>query len=159
MKKKGIDLATFVGGIVRALTKAQQALPHARREQISKHFEQDENSGHYKPKILTFEVSPDQVVKIPTYSLARVNNIGIDSAIISCSARIIHVEQNQLNCDITDHDSEAVYSVVPSRNGRGNFEIKIRFEKKLDCEAENKLAEFLQGTVEVETETEEKETS
>ena len=87
--KKGVDLASFVGGIVRALTKGQQALPKARREQITKHFEYDDTENLYRPKTLDFEISAGQVVKVPTFSLARVNNIGIDSAVISCSARIV----------------------------------------------------------------------
>ena len=149
--KKGVDLASFVGGIVRALTKGQQALPKARREQITKHFEYDDTEKLYRPKTLDFEISAGQVVKVPTFSLARVNNIGIDSAVISCSARIVSVEDSELNCELADHTSLVKYEVIPARSGRGNFDIKIRFEKKTDCEAEEKLNEFLQGLVEIET--------
>lgn len=151
MGKKGVDLASFVGGIVRALTKGQQALPNARREQIEKHFDYDESEKVYRPKTFDFEISEGQRVKVPTFVLARVNNIGIDSAVISCAARIVDVADTELNCELTDHNSLVKYEVIPARSGRGNFEIKIKFEKKLDCEAENKLAEFLQGLVEVET--------
>lgn len=145
-----MDLASFVGGIVRALTKAQQALPKARREQITKHFDYDEEQKTYRPKTMDFEISKGQRVQVPTFVLARVNNIGIDSAVVSCSARIVNVEDVPLDCELSDHDSLVKYEVTPSRSGRGNFEIKIRFEKKTDCEAEEKLAEFLQGLIEVE---------
>ena len=148
--RKGVDLASFIGGIVRALTKGQQALPKARREQITKHFDYDESENVYRPKTMDFEIAAGQMVKIPTFSLARVNNIGISDAVVSCAARIVSVEDMPTDCEITDHTSLVKYEVIPARSGRGNFEIKIRFEKKDDCEAENKLNEFLQGLVEVE---------
>ena len=116
--KKGVDLASFVGGIVRALTKGQQALPKARREQISKHFDYDEAKNLHRPKTLDFEISAGQVVKVPTFSLARVNNIGIDSAVVSCAARIVSVEDSELNCELADHNSLVKYEVIPARSGR-----------------------------------------
>ena len=149
--KKGVDLASFVGGIVRALTKAQQALPKSRIEQIEKHFDYDEAENLYRPKMLDFKITKNQLVKMPTFSLARVNNIGICDAVVSCSARIVSVEDVPTDCEITDQKSLVKYEVIPARSGRGNFDIKIRFEKKTDCEAEEKLNEFLQGLVEIET--------
>ena len=70
-KKGGIDLATFVGGIVRALTKGQQALAKSRMENITKHFEKD-SEGIYKPNLMTFQVGKGQVLSVPKYVLSHV---------------------------------------------------------------------------------------
>lgn len=150
-KKKGVDLASFVGGMVRAFTKGQQALPKARREQIEKHFDYDSEADIYRPKKMVFEVAEGQSVSVPSFLLGLVNPMGIDKAQITCAARIVSVEDSEIDCELADHDSLVKYKVIPARSGRGNFEIRIQFEKKMDCEAENKLAEFLQNTVEVET--------
>ena len=150
-RRATMDLATFVSGIVRALTKGQQALPRARMEQIEKHFERETETGFYKPKTTDFKISEKQALSIPNYCSSRTNNIGIDSAIIRCSARIVDVEQTDLNCPLTDHKSEVKYCVVPSTPDKKSFEIEIKFSKKSDCEAENKLTEILNGLIEVET--------
>ena len=148
-KKGGIDLATFVSGIVRALTKGQQALPKARREQIEKHFDKDPETGLYKPKMMVSELCRYQVVNVPSYSLARVNNIGIEAAIIKCSARIVDVDQEEIDCELADHTHQVKYFVKPATPNNKSFEIEIKFSKKQDCEAESKLAEYQDGLVEV----------
>ena len=148
IKKGGVDLASFVGGLVRALTKAQQALPRSRREQIEKHFDKDDN-GIYHPKMTTFQLNDHQQVSVPNYSLSRVNNIGIESAIIRGCARIVDIEDNEMNCELTDHSHLATYYVKAAGPMSKSFEIEIKFAKKLDCESENRLAESLDGLVEV----------
>ena len=149
-KSNGVDLATFVGGIVRALTKGQQALVKSRREQITKHF--TEKDGKLIPNVKLFQFGEGQVLPVPTYSLSRVNNIGIDSALIKCSAKIVDIEKHDINCDITDHNQGVKYIVMPS-SGKGgdNFEIEIKFSKRMDCEAEEQLIQNLNGLIEVET--------
>ena len=151
-KRSAMDLATFVGGIVRALTTGQQALPRARMEQIEKHFTK-EDDGLYHPKTTDFKVGDSQTLSVPNYSLAEVNNIGIDSAIIRCSARIVEVEQSDINCEITSHDKQVKYCVVPSSNGNGgkNFEIEIRFSRRTENEAASRILENLNGLIELET--------
>lgn len=118
--KRGIDLASFVSGLVRALTKGQQALPLARMEQIKKHFDQDDQ-GIYHPKIKTFQLNEKQQVSVPTYSLAAVNAIGIESAMIKCSAKIVEVEQDEIDCDLSDESKRVRYCVTPSKKGSLSF--------------------------------------
>ena len=103
-KKRGIDLATFVSGLVRALTTAQQALPAARMDQIKKHFKQDDQTGVYHPVCKVFQVSDTQQVTMPNFCLSRVNQIGIDSALIRCSAKIVDVDHSELECELSSHD-------------------------------------------------------
>ena len=148
-KKGGIDLATFVSGIVRALTKGQQALVKARREQISKHFTQDEKTGIYHPNLMTFQVGEGQIISVPKYVLSRVNNIGLDSAIVRCSAKLVDIEESEIDCELTDHDSQVKYFVKPSSPKNKTFEIEMKFSKKQDCEADERLTEGLLGLVEV----------
>lgn len=147
-KKKGIDLATFVGGIVRALTKAQQALPKSRREQIEKHFEKNED-GHYVPKMMTFQLNESQTISVPNYSFSRVNNIGIDSAVVKCCARIVEIEDEEIECELADHNSIATYFVRPCTPLNKSFEIDIKFSKRTDIEAQNQLYQVLDAMVEV----------
>ena len=148
LKRQGIDLATFVSGIVRALTKGQQALPKARREQIEKHFDRDEH-GVFHPKTHVFQINDHQQVTIPTFSMARVNQIGIDSALIKCAARIVDIEQHEIDCELSDHTHQVTYSVQPATDNNKSFEIEIKFSRRMDTETENKLDEFLRGLVEI----------
>ncbi len=148
-KRPGIDLATFVGGIVRALTKGQQALPKSRREQLEKHFTKDD-AGIYHPIVSVFQINEQQQVTVPNYALSRVNNIGIDSAVIRCSAKIVEVDHQEIDCELSDADHQVIYHVRPACNGSDrSFEIEINFSKKEDCEAENRLSEYLNGLVEI----------
>lgn len=142
-KKSGIDLATFVAGIVRALTKGQQALVRARQEQIAKHFE--EKDGMLVPRIKRFYLGNGQVLPVPAYCLSRVNSIGIESASITCAARLVEFDVEDVDCDITDHDQQVRYIVSPAKNGHGDFEIDIRFSRRTNCEAEDRLNEYLTG--------------
>ncbi len=87
--KRGMDLDSFVSGLVRALTKGQQALPLAR------------------------------------------------------------MEQDEIDCDLSDESKRVRYCVTPSKNGSGNFEIDIRFSRKMDSEPEKMLTEFLNGLIEI----------
>ena len=139
-KDQGVDLAAFVGGIVRALTKAQQALPYARMKQIEKHFDKDEE-GVYHPKMIPVQVNEHEVVNVPQYALAKVNNIGIETAIIKCSAKIVAVENEEIDCELTDTKSRVRYYVKPSDPLNKSFEIEIKFSKRTDCEAEELLME------------------
>ncbi len=147
-KKGGIDLATFVGGIVRALTKGQQALAKSRMENITKHFEKDAE-GIYQPNLMTFQVGKGQVLSVPKYVLSRVNNIGLDSAIVRCSAKLVDIEASDIECELSDHDSEVKYFVKPAGPSNKTFEIEMKFSKKQDCEADERLTEGLLGLVEV----------
>ncbi len=147
-KNRGIDLATFVGGLVRALTKGQQALPKARREQIEKHFDKNAD-GQYVPKMLDFKLNESQQVSVPSYCLSRVNNIGIDSAIIKCSAKLVDIEQKQIDCELSDHTHQVKYYVQPANRFNSTFDIEIKFNKRMDSEPDQKLTEFLIGLIEV----------
>lgn len=149
-EKRGIDLASFVGGIVRALTKGQQSLVKARREQISKHFEENDD-GVMVPKVKKFKVGEDQILPVPTFCFSRVNSIGIDAAKITCSAKLVEFKKEDMECELADHDQQVKYIVVPAKNGRGDFEIDIKFGRKTDCEAEDRLNEYLTGLMEVES--------
>ena len=144
----GVDLATFVGGIVRALTKGQQALVKSRKDLIDKHFTSD-NNGIYHPNMMKFKVGEHQIINMPTYVLSRVNNIGLDSALIRCSATLVDIKKESVNCELTDHDSQVKYFVKPASKSNKTFEIEMKFSRKQSCEADERLSEGLLGLVEV----------
>ena len=148
IKKKAVDLASFVSGIVRALTVGQQALPKARSEQISQHFKKD-SDGRYIPIKQTFEIDENTEVEIPTYCLSRINHIGIESAKIMVSAKIVEVDEEEYDCDLSCHNTEVRFAVKPAQKDNKSFEIEIHFSKNQTCEADLKLLEFLDNTVEV----------
>ena len=148
----GVDLASFVSGFVRALTTAQQALPKYRREQIQKHFNQDEKTGVFTPKMSVFRLNDQQSVSVPTFCMARTNTIGIESAEIECSARVVHVYEEEIDCEYSDEKNRVKFHVKPSTpNDKNTFTIKINFEKRTDDEAENLLYQNLNSLIEVYT--------
>ena len=81
--------------------------------------------------------------------MARVNQIGIDSALIKCAARIVDIEQHEIDCELADHTHQVTYCVQPATDNNKSFEIEIKFSRRMDTETENKLDEFLRGLVEI----------
>ena len=149
-RKSGVDLASFVSGIVRALTKGQQALPKARREQIHKHFTRDDETGEYSPVMSVFRLNDSQAVSVPNFCMSRTNTIGIESATVVCSARIVDVENEDIDCDFSDEKTRVKFHVKPSNpDDKNSFQITINFLKRTDDEAENLLYQSLDNLIEV----------
>ena len=147
--RHGIDLTTFVGGLVRSLTKAQQVLSKARRERIEKHFVKDDD-GVFQPVIDKYAIGDNQMLPMPTFCMAQTNAIGIDAARITCAAKLVDFNVEDIDCEFSDHKKQVTYIVQPVKSGRGDFEIEIKFGRKMDCEAEDRLNEYLTGLIETE---------
>ena len=148
-KRKGVYLSQLVQGIVKALTDGQQAIPHAREEFLRCHMEEIEHDGQtlFKPKTITVEVAEGRRVTVPTYTLAQVNTIGISSARIKCSARIVDMETAEKGGSMTCGDGHAVFTVHPSAGGRSSFEMIIEFQQREPSESESRLIESLDSVV------------
>ena len=152
-RDSGVDLSLFVAGFVRALTNAQQALPKSRRELIRKHFKQDEATGIFWPRFSVFALNESQRIAVPNYCISRTNSMGIDSAVITCSARIVSVKKEEIDCEFSDEQNRVKFMVKPaSPDQKNTFQITMNFSKREDIEAENQLYQALDGLVEVFTE-------
>ena len=66
-----------------------------------------------------------------------------------CSAKLVDIEASDIECELSDHDSEVKYFVKPAGPSNKTFEIEMKFSKKQDCEADERLTEGLLGLVEV----------
>ena len=148
-KRRGVTLSELVRGVVKALTDGQQAIPHAREEHLNQHMEEITEDGKtiYKPKTITVEVDQNRRVTVPTYNLAQTNTIGIDSARIKCSARIVDIENAQKCGTMACGDRYAVFKVFPGLQGKNSFEMEINFQQKEPSEAESRLIEALDSVV------------
>ena len=93
-RRRGISLTSFVRGIVKALTDAQQAIPHSREDHLRHHMTVDKE-GVLTPKMFTVNMEDGRRINIPTYNFASVNTIGISSATIKCAARIVDLDQTR----------------------------------------------------------------
>ena len=141
-----MSLSALVRGVVKALCDAQQAIPHAREEHLHCHMEQEEN-GSYTPKTITVNVDDDRRVVVPTYTLSSVNTIGIESATIKCSARIVDMTTAEKCGEMTCGENHAVFEVHPSQGGKSSFEMEIKFQQREPSESESRLVESLDSMV------------
>lgn len=148
-KKHGVSLSEFVRGIVKALTDAQQAIPYAREEHLNQHMEENIKSGEifYTPKTIKVDVGENRRIEVPTYNLSQTNTIGIDSACIRCTARIIDMETVQKSGDMSCGEQYAVFSVSPGLQGKNSFEMEIKFQQREPSESESRLIEALDSVV------------
>lgn len=145
-KGRGITLNAFVRGIVKALTDSQQAMPDAREAHLKEHMETSED-GVYRPKTFTVEISEGRQISVPTYSLAQTNVIGIHRAKVSCSARIIDLENSEHKGTLSHGDCCAVFHVDASHTGKDCFNLEIEFIQRNHSESEHRLLEALDGMV------------
>ena len=150
--KKGVTLSQFVRGIVKALTDGQQAIPHA-RDEILRHHMDEGDDGLFRPKSHTIEVQPGQKIVIPTYSFSQVNTIGIRSAKLQCSARIVGMETETHEGKCSVGDTLATFTVCHSNGGKDSFNMVIEFEQRDPSETEMHLIEALDRLAVVESET------
>ncbi len=154
-KHRGVNLEEFVRGIVKALTGGQQAIPQAREEFLHCHMEEVERDGEtvHKPKTFTVQVAdnPARYVTVPTYTMSQVNTIGISSAKIRCSARIVDMETETKNGHVAGHmscgDRHAVFNVHPSQGSKNSFEMELEFHQREPSESESRLIESLDSVV------------
>ena len=149
-RKRGVSLSQFVRGTVKGLTDGQQAIPHAREEFLECHMETVEVDGEhlYRPKTITIELLEGRRITVPTYTLAQVNTIGIDSASVTCSARIVDLKQAEKCGEMTCGEHHAVFEVMPSSGGKNSFEMTINFQQRDPSESEARLIESLNSLVE-----------
>ena len=149
-KRHGVSLSQFVRGIVKALTDGQQAIPHAREEHLECHMKREtgeDGQEVYKPKTVTVEISEGHRITVPTYTLAQVNTIGISSAKITCSARIVGMEMAEQSGEMNCGECHAVFNVHPSLGSKNSFEMVIEFEQREPSESESRLIESLDSMV------------
>lgn len=152
-KRGGVDLASFISGMVRGVTTGQQALVTQRRHHLEKHFKQDD--GVYTPITLQFDTGDDRVLNVPQYVLSRTHQLGLDAALIRGAVRIVGAEEIPIECPMTGHDHTTVYSVKEAHTGqKGAIEIELRFSKRQDCEAEERLTEALLAQIETQIKNE-----
>lgn len=147
--KRGMTLSSFVRGVVRALTDGQQAIPHSREDHLKHHMELGEDDI-YRPKMVDIELPEGQRISLPKYSLMQVNTLGIHSATVSCSCRIVDIGiADKTSGEMSYGDKHALFYVQPSGSGkRDTFEMKINFTQREPSESENKLIESLDRLVE-----------
>ena len=148
-KKKGVSLSQFVRGMVKGLTDGQQAIPHAREEQLNCHMEKSEEDGVsvFRPKMITVELSEGRRIQVPSYTFSQVNTIGIAGAKIKCSARIVDIETAPECGSMTCGKHHAVFTVTPSCDGKETFEMEIEFSQRDPSESESRLIESLDSMV------------
>ena len=151
LRKTGVSLSEFVKGVVKSLTDGQQAIPHARDEILRHHMEQDDE-GVFRPKIHKIEVSPGQIINMPTYSFAQVNTIGIKRIKLHCSANIVEMGEYKHEGKCSVGDTLATFVVNPSSTGRESFNMVIEFEQRTPSETEMHLIEALDRLAVVESE-------
>ena len=146
---RGVSLSAFVRGIVKALTDGQQALPQAREEQLDCHMDKDPDTGKLHPKTVTIVLPDGREVTAATYSLQRTNVIGIDRATVSCSARIIDINNSDKCGEMSCGDEIAHFHVSPTKagGGRSSFEMTIDFKQREPSESEARVMESLDGIV------------
>ncbi len=148
-KNRGVSLSSFVRGMVKALTDGQQALPQAREEQLDCHMDKDPDTGKLHPKTVTVVLPDGREVTAATYSLCRTNTIGIHRASVSCSARIVDMQEDKGCGDMSCGEHTARFHVSPtvSGGGRSSFEMTIEFEQREPSESEARVMESLDGVV------------
>ena len=147
-RRRGISLTSFVRGIVKALTDAQQAIPHSREDHLRHHMTVDKE-GVLTPKMFTVNMEDGRRINIPTYNFASVNTIGISSATIKCAARIVDLDQTDEVGDMTVGKHHAIFT-VQAGNTKNTFEIEIAFQEKEPSEAGARLMESLDSMIDVE---------
>ena len=140
--RSGVPLAGFIRGIVKALCDAQQAIPHTRDEVLHCHMDTDEN-GVMHPHTVPVEVSPGNVMNVPTYALSQVNTIGITRAHIRCHARIADLTECDECGTLSCGNSHIKFKVNPAYEGRKSFELELTFEARDPVETEALLVEAL----------------
>ena len=150
-KRRGVSLSQFVRGMVKSLTDGQQAIPHAREEFLKCHMEQSEDDDGilYKPKLVTVAIDEHRRINLPTYTLAQVNCIGISSATVRCSARIVDMKESESCGEMNCGEHHAVFDVQPAGSGARNcFELTINFEQRDAPESEARLINALETLIE-----------
>ena len=149
-KKSGVSLSQFVRGIVKALTDGQQAIPHSREEQLNCHMEKtvaEDGSEIFKPKMISVLLEDGRMIRVPRYTLAQVNTIGIHSARVRCSARIVDMERASDCGSMTCGEHHAIFTVNPTLDGKASFEIEIEFQQREPSESESRMMESLDSLV------------
>lgn len=150
LKRRGVSLSAFVRGIVTALCDAQQAMPQARQNHLNHHMEKGDDNL-YRPKTIDVEVSEGRVIRVPTYSLAQVNVIGIRSAKVKCDARLVDLDCEKREGTMASNNECCTFYVNPSLDKRKSIEIEIEFSQRPHAEAEHRLLESLDSMVVEET--------
>ena len=146
LNRGGVSLSAFVRGIVTALCDAQQAMPQARQDHFENHMDKNDN-GRYCPKVMEVELEEDRIIRVPTYSTAQVNVIGIKSATVKCDARLVRLECEKREGSMTHKEECCNFYVNPSLDKRKSLEIQIEFVQRPHSEAENRLLEVLDSMV------------
>ena len=142
-------MATFVGGLTRALCESQESLACTRLKQILQHFDEDDD-GSLIPHTQVFSLNEVQDVTIPEYVLSRIDDIGIDEVNVKCSATIVDFSEEEVTGKLHHDKTEVRYFVKPSAAGdKSSFELSMKFIRQQDCEAENLLAQYLNETIHV----------
>ena len=146
-KRSGVPLSAFIRGLVKALCDGQQAIPHAREEQLECHMTRHPD-GHLIPDVIEVKLHDETLLRVPAYSFSQVNTIGIKAARITCSAQVSDLHEcdqcGQMNCG----DSQVRFRVNPvAHGGRKSFEIEIDFERREPTEAEQRLVEALDAGI------------
>ena len=90
-QKNTITGTSYIYSLLKMLTDAQQALSHAREQQIDRHIPKDDN-GRRVPRLMEIDLGDGTLKRAATYSLARTNSIGLTKATVSCNPRIIDME-------------------------------------------------------------------
>ena len=158
--RKGPSLSEFVRGIVQALTDGQQAIAHSREQHLKHHMDEGDDDV-FRPKMIDIELSEGRRISVPEYSMMQVNTIGIHSAKVSCSCRIVDIRSGDDPGDkpqdgqpvkeksgkMSIGDKHATFIVQPSSGGRNSFELQINFMQRDPSESENRLVESLDSLV------------
>ena len=142
-----VSLTAFVRGIVRSLCRAQEGIVAERQASLDSHMEKQPD-GSLKPKTIKVHLDENRTLDVPTFSLSQTNAIGIDAAIIECSAKIVKVEKDEMKGEITTGNEVAMFEVVPSgEDCNKNFKIKMRFKQKDNPESEELILEHLNESI------------
>ena len=150
-QKNTITGTSYIYSLLKMLTDAQQALSHAREQQIDRHIPKDDN-GRRVPRLMEIDLGDGTLKRAATYSLARTNSIGLTRATVTCNPRIIDMEMCEHMEDGEDMEhgemsykgQHAIFHISPNLAGGANsLNMVLEFEQRSPSETEERIMESL----------------